>query len=383
MCANSSFDQFMMRYCKRCVIPDTRPNIRLNAEGVCNACESADHKTEIDWTQREQLFRDVVDHAKASSRGYDCLIPVSGGKDSTWQVVKCLEYGLNPLAVTYRPPLRTELGRANLDNLIGLGVDHIDFSVDPNVERKFILAALNRFGNVGIPLHMAIFNISLNVAARFDVPLVIWGENSGFEYGGSEDERSGYRLDSKWLARYGVSHGTTARDWLSPELSEADMLPYAGPGDRVLEEKATKAVFLGYYFPWDPNTTAAVAMAHGMRASETGPRTGYYEFADLDDHLISVHHHLKWYKFGFTRIFDNLSIEIRKGAMTRDQAIEIIRRVGDDTPYEDIAHFCRFVGISEQEFWRRMDELRDPKIWSRREGEWRIDGFLISDWDWK
>lgn len=372
-----------MKYCKRCVIPDTRPNIRLNADGVCNACESADHKMEIDWGGREELFGEVVKNAKARGKGYDCLVPVSGGKDSTWQVVKCLEYGLNPLCVTYRPPLRTELGRANLDNLISLGVDHIDFSIDPNVERKFLLAALARFGNVGIPLHMAIFNISLNVAVKFDVPLVIWGENSGFEYGGSQEERTGYRLDRRWMARYGVSHGTTARDWVSPDLSEADMLPYAGPADGQLDEKGINAVFLGYYFPWDPETTAAVATAHGMQVSDTGPRTGFYDFADLDDYLISVHHYLKWFKFGFTRVFDNLSIEIRKGSMTRNEAIATIARIGDDAPYEDIRHFCNFVKIPESEFWRRMDELRDPKIWTMRDGKWQIEGFLIPNWDWK
>lgn len=372
-----------MNYCKRCVIPETRPTIRFNVDGVCNACEASDLKLEINWDQREHAFREVVSQAKRRSTGYDCLIPVSGGKDSTWQVVKCLEYGLNPLTVSYRPPLRTELGRANLDNLIRLGVDHIDFSVDPRVEARFLLAALTRFGNVGIPMHMAIFNISLQTAVRFDVPLVIWAENSAFEYGGLKHERDAVILDRRWLSCYGVSHGTTAADWVSDNLSEADLLPYVGPADADLEQKGIKAVFLGYYFPWDPETSATVAKAHGFRARADGPRTGYYDFADLDDHLISVHHHLKWYKFGFTRAFDNLSIEIRKGTMTRDMAIAEIRRRGDDTPHEDIEYFCEFTGISLAEFRRRCDALRDPNVWVKRDETWRIDGFLVSDWPWK
>jgi N-acetyl sugar amidotransferase len=371
-----------MKYCTRCVIPDTRPNIEMNAAGVCNACTSYDRRDEIDWQAREASFRAVVKNAKARAKGYDCMIPVSGGKDSTWQVVTALEYGLNPLTVSYQPPLRTDLGRENLSNLISLGVDHIDFRIDPKVEKKFLRAALSRFGNIGIPMHMAIFNFSLSLAARFDIPLVIWGENSGAEYGGAEEERHGHALDRKWVVRYGVSHGTTWADWVSPELSAEELLPYVGPSDEDLERRGTKAVFLGYYFPWDPEMSAAVAKAHGFRARDGRPRTGYYDFSDLDDHLIAVHHYLKWFKFGFTRTFDNLSIEIRKGKMTREEAIRTIRRIGDDTPIRDIERFCAFVEMSTEEFFAHADAWRDPSVWVKRDGTWQIDGFIVPDWKW-
>src|SRR5476649_2486508 len=104
----------VVKYCKHCVLPDTRPNLILNTEGVCSACESHGTKRVIDWKAREEAFRHVVEHAKARSSGYDCLIPASGGKDSTWQVLKCLEYGLNPLAVTWKTPGRTGIGARNL-----------------------------------------------------------------------------------------------------------------------------------------------------------------------------------------------------------------------------------------------------------------------------
>ena len=131
-----------MKWCRSCILPDTRPNLTLDADGVCNACRNHGTKRQIDWNARAAALRDAVATAKAAASGYDCLIPVSGGKDSTWQTVKCLELGLKPLAVTWRPPGRTAIGQRNLDNLIGLGVDHIDYSIDPEVERKLMLKAL-------------------------------------------------------------------------------------------------------------------------------------------------------------------------------------------------------------------------------------------------
>lgn len=371
-----------MRYCTRCITPSTRPNITFDGNGVCNACVAHASKREIDWTGREATFREVVRHARARSRGYDCVIPVSGGKDSTWQVVKCLEYGLNSLTVTWKTPARTEIGDRNLANLVGLGVDHIDYQVNPKVERKFLYQALMRHGTPAIPMHMALFNMPLTIAVRFEIPLVVWGENSALEYGGDGDEQRGFRLDVAWLRKYGVTHGTTARDWVSEELSERELTPYFGPTDEELAATGVLAVFLGYYFPWDPETSLAVARAHGFEARAAGPKTGYYNYADIDDDFISIHHWLKWHKFGFTRSFDNLSLEIRNGRMTREEAIEALRLRGDETPREDIARLCEFVGITEAHFFEVIERFRNREIWVQRDGKWMIDGFLIPDWKW-
>src|ERR1700722_1523834 len=181
-----------MRYCKSCLLPETRPNLTIGPAGVCNACQSHGAKRDIDWATRRVAFSAVVENAKARSSGYDCLVPVSGGKDSTWQVVTCLEAGLKPLAVTWKTPGRTAIGAANLDNLIRLGVDHIDYQINPEVEKRFMTAALTRFGDPGIPMHMALFSIPLTIAIRFRIPLVVWGENSAFEYGGTAAEARGF-----------------------------------------------------------------------------------------------------------------------------------------------------------------------------------------------
>jgi N-acetyl sugar amidotransferase len=371
-----------MKYCNRCITSSSRPHIRFDPQGICNGCTTHALKPEIDWTQRERVFCQLISQAKARSRGYDCVIPVSGGKDSTWQVVQCLAYGLNPLAVTWKPPARSEIGARNLANLVSLGMDHIDYQVNPKVEKKFLYQALVRYGTPAIPMHMALFNIPLKIAVKFDIPLVVWGENSAFEYGGSDNERYGFQLNSQWLTKYGVTHETTARDWVGAELTEKELTPYFGPTDAELAGKGVLAIFLGYYFPWDPQTSLAVARAHGFQVRQEGPKTGYYNYADIDDDFISIHHYLKWYKFGFTRLFDNLSLEIRNGRMTRAEAIHIVRERGNETPHADIASFCQFVGITPEHFFEVIEKFRNPDAWVRRSGKWMIEDFLIPDWRW-
>jgi N-acetyl sugar amidotransferase len=372
-----------MKWCSRCLLPDTRPNLTLDNEGVCTACRAHERRPSVDWDTRAEAWRGVVATAKERSRGYDCLIPVSGGKDSTWQVLTCLEAGLTPLAVTWKTPARTAVGERNLANLVSLGVDHVDYQVNPRVERKFMLAALERFGDTGIPMHMALFNIPLALAVRFAIPLVVWGENSAVEYGSDDDQFAGARMDAAWLERFGVMHGTTARDWVSDELTHKELTPYFGPDADELVLAGIDAVFLGHYFEWDPEQTAAVARAHGFGDAGQA-RTGYYDYADIDDDFISIHHWFKWPKFGFTRTFDNLSLEIRNGRMTRDEAINIIRARGDETPHADIERFCSFVGIQRPAFDGLVERFRNPGVWSRRDdGTWVIERFLIPDFNWE
>ncbi len=371
-----------MKYCSHCVTPYNRPHIEFDERGRCN-CATLEQKREIDWGRRERMFRALVGETKRRSTGYDCVIPVSGGKDSTWQVATCLQYGLKPLCVTWKPPLRTQIGARNLANLIELGVDHIDFSINPRVERRFMYEAFARCGSTAIPMHMAIFAIPLRVAVRFEVPLVVWGENSAFEYGGDAVHRRGFELNEDWVIRYGCTGGTTAADWIGPELSRADLATYVWPGDHELQRVGVRAVFLGCYFRWDPRAICSVATAHGFQPRRDGPITGFYDFSDIDDILVSIHHWMKWYKFGFTRLFDNLSLEIRSGRMTRAEAIAILRQRGEQTPHGDIERFCDYLGITKEHFFEVAGRFRSPDVWVRRNGAWMIDDFIVPDWKWK
>jgi len=372
-----------MKYCKNCILPDTRPNLIIGKEGICNACiNSIQKEAQIDWQNRENAFKSVVENAKNRSKGYDCLIPVSGGKDSTWQVIKCLEYGLNPLAVTWKTPARTELGQKNLDNLISLGVDHIDYQINPKVEKIFLYKSFKKFASTAIPMHMAIFSIPPTIAAKFNIPLIIWGENSAFEYGTVDEELTGFKLNSKWRKTFGVTHGTTADDWIADDLSKKALTPYYAPSDNELNENNINAVFLGYYFKWDVQNSLKFALKHGFTIREEGPKMGLYNYADIDDDFISIHHYIKWYKFGIIRLFDNLSLEIRNGRMTRDKALHTLKEIGEQRPDEDIEKFCKFLDISISHFYELIEPFRNLHIWQKDGDTWKIKDFIIPDWQW-
>lgn len=371
-----------VRWCRQCVLPDTRPNLEFGDDGVCYACRRHGQRPHIDWDAHRRAFIDLIDDVKRVGARYDCVIPVSGGKDSTWQVVKCLELGLHPLAVTWKTPARTAIGAANLANLVALGVDHLDYQINPDVERRFMRKALERRGDPAIPMHMAIFTIPMTVAAWVSAPLVIWGENPAVEYAGDDLARA-HEMDDRWLARFGVTQGTSATDWVDDELTLRDMAPYIGPRPDELRAAGVRPIFLGTYFPWTPTETMQVARQHGFRADPNGARTGLYDYADIDDEFISVHHWLKWPKFGFTRLFDNLSLEIRNGRLSRDQALEIIHERGDQKPHDDIAALCRFLQIEISDFEDIAERYRDRRIWRRNaDGNWFLPDFVVDDWRW-
>lgn len=369
------------RYCARCVLPDTRPGLRIGADGVCEACANHAHRPRVDWDARATQLAERFNDARRQANGYDCVIPVSGGKDSTWQVATCLRHGLRVLAVTWRTPGRTSIGQQNLDNLIALGVDHIDYTINPRVERAFMRAALEKTGSTAVPMHMAMYAIPLRVATSMRIPLVIWGENPHQEYGRTDDSANPDRLDPDWGRRHGILQGSTPADWIGPELSRKDMEPYFGPDPEAFDAAGVQSIFLGDFLPWDPETSLRVAEENGFRRA-AAPRVGLYDYADIDCAFISVHHHFKWLKFGFTRLFDNLALEIRNGRISREDAIGLIRTRGDQRPSADIDALCEFLMISKASFAQIEDRFRNRDIWRQTDGVWRIPGFLIDDWNW-
>ena len=370
-----------MRYCKNCILPNSRPNMELDENGVCNA-STKKLKEKIDWVKREVDFVHIVKKVKSKKRVYDCVIPVSGGKDSTWQVIKALEYDLNPLCVTWKSPGRNALGEKNLKNLIDIGINHIDFSINPKVEKAFTLKAFKKFGNPLIPMHMALHAIPLQIAINFKIPLILWGENSAFEYGG-DIELMGETLNHAWLKKYGVTNETSSEDWVDHELSVECLRAYKWPSDKEQKIAGVKALFMGHFFHWDPQMIYQISKKSGFISAEK-PKTGFYNYADIDDSfLITIHHWMKWYKFGFTRLWDNLSIEIRNGRMKRDEAIDIIKNVGNEKPVKEINLFCNYLGINQHVFFEIASKFRNQNIWNKnKKGQWYIENFLIDSWDW-
>ncbi|MEM7198087.1 MAG: N-acetyl sugar amidotransferase [Pseudomonadota bacterium] len=373
----------MMQYCTSCVLSNMRPNLFIGEDGVCDACHSWGKKQNgIDWQAREKDFVQLAAHIKKTAQSaWDCVIPVSGGKDSTWQVATALEYGLKPLCVTWRSPARNALGQRNLDNLIALGVDHMDFSVNPEIEKILSIKTLRAKGSVAIPMHMALFALPMRVALNFHIPLVLWGESSGIEYGGAVGD--GKYMDNEWLQKFGVTQGTTAHDWVDDDLTPSDLYPYLWPSPEEMKAGSVTATFLGWFFPWDPVATATKSRALGLQSSEEA-LIGYYNFSDIDDDfIIPVHHWLKWYKFGFTRTWDNLSLEIRAGRMQRDEAITLLRDLKSEEPKQAIDQYCAWSGLSHEEFHSIIATFRNTDIWACYEGVWKIENFLLKDWDWR
>ena len=265
-----------MKYCKKCLLPDTRPNLAIDSKGICNACNQyKNNKQKINWKKREQIFKKIVSRVKKRSKFHDCLVPVSGGKDSTWQIVKCLEYGLTPLAVTWRTPGRTQLGQENLNNLINLGVDHIDFTINPKVEAYFVKKAFKKYGIPAIPQHLAIYQIPLSIAEKFSIPLVVWGENSALEYGGKDDEVNETKLTENWINKYGVTNGTRAADWIDKFLTKKKLSSYFAPKISKIEKKNIKAIYLGSYFNWNARNTFKVAKKFGFKNKSGSPELGF------------------------------------------------------------------------------------------------------------
>src|SRR3990167_2164769 len=374
-----------MNYCNYCLLPDTRPNLSILDDGRCNACHAwLEKKNSVDWKARKNLLVELVDSIKNRSNTWDCVIPVSGGKDSTWQVIKVMELGLKPLCITWKTPARNSLGQKNLENLIRLGVDHIDFSINPKIEKLFTVETLKKAGSVAIPMHMALFAIPLNLAVYYKIPLVFFGENPAIEYGGTQKELLNFRMTNEWIKKFGVTNGTVIEDWVSDSLSLRDLSTYRWPTDEELERAGVMVQFLGWYLPWDPVETYSIAKSYGFEPLSGQPKTGSYHFADIDaDFLIPIHHWLKWYKFGFTRLWDNLSLEIRAGRLTRENAIEIVRKTGDEYPSEAIQKFCEWAKLEEVKFLEMVSVFRNKRIWTTKSNIWKIENFLIHDWKWQ
>ena len=358
-----------MKYCKKCIIPDTRPNVFILPDGLCTPCNSFEYKKKINWTKRKFFFEKIVKNIKSKDNLYDCLIPVSGGKDSTWQVLKLLRYGLNPLTFTYKPPLRNKIGQQNLDNLKKLGVHHIDFTVNEIAEKKFLKKAFFKYGAVGIPMHMAMWSMSYNLAKVFSIPYIIWGENSAIEYGGSKKDLKLKKLDNNWIKKYGINFNTTAKDWYDKNLNKKDLAPFIKLNKSINLKKEPKSIFLGDYFKWDPLKTFKISKKYGFKQNKLTAKTGTFKFADIDDDLISIHHFLKIYKFGFSRNFDTLSLEIRNKRMSRAEAVKLIKKDGFKAPIGDIKKFCKLININKKTFFDTCEKFRNKKIWIKNKNK--------------
>ncbi|MCW8895337.1 N-acetyl sugar amidotransferase [Sulfurimonas sp.] len=372
-----------MKYCKKCIMPTSRPGITLNEEGICGGCLGfKEKKEEIDWKSRGKELDKILDTFR-SKGDYDCLIPVSGGKDSTWQVYTMLQRGMKPLAITIKCQYRTELGQRNLDNLISLGVDHIDFTVNPEIDSKFMLKTFEQNGNPSLVEHLIMWSTIIKTALRYNINLIVWAENSALEYGGSKDDRNKFRMDYDWIKKYGVTNGTVAEDWIDENITLKDISSYQLPYESELNKAGIENLFLGMYMEWEPEDVAKKSQTVGFEWAEN-PVLGLHPFVGVDCDFRVVHHFMKWYKFGLTKLWDNLAIEIREGRMTRDESVEYLKNNEEPIPNKEIESFCSYLNISIERFYELAESHRNLDIWEKDEyGSWYLPAFKKEFGFWK
>lgn len=370
-----------MKFCTKCTMPDTKPELTFDENGVCDACRSHEKKrTDINWDEREQEFLDIVNKNK-KNRGYDCLVPVSGGKDSTFQTMKVLELGLKPLCVCFEPTVATELGKQNLDNLQNLGVDLILVKKDPETYRKMVLEGLRIVGDNEWPDHVGIFTVPVHFAVKFNIPLIVWGENSQFEYGGPATSRDNKHLNRRWLEEFGGLLGYRVEDMVGVDgITEKDLYLYEYPTDDEIEEVGVTGVFLGYYFPWDTRRQTEKVIEKGFKVAARHIETTYTNFENLDCHSMTVHDYLKFIKYGFGRATDHACLDIRNGDISRDEGVRLVQKYDGRYPHEAVKEFCEWSRISQEEFDSTIDAFTNRKIFEVDEcGQLRkdIDGSLV------
>jgi len=349
-------------------MPDTKPDLHLDAEGVCNACRSYEKRKQVDWEVRHKELVQVLDrYRRKDGTGWDCIVPVSGGKDSTSQVIRMLQLGLNPLCVTATTCDLSELGRKNIQNLKSLGVDYVEFSPNPAVRAKLNRIGLTQVGDISWPEHVGIFTIPVRAAVQYGVPLLIWGENSQNEYGGPAAAAEHNALDRRWLEEFGGLLGLRVSDLIGLEgLQAKDLIPYTYPSDEELKRVGVTGLFLGYYLPWDGYSNALLAQAHGFTTYHTTVEGSVVNYENLDNHQTGIHDYFKFLKFGFGRATDIACLHIRRGRITRQDGLELVRRHDGKFPWSYIGKplekILEPLALTVEEFVKLCDRFTNKKI---------------------
>lgn len=372
----------MLTYCVKCVMPSTKPDLHLDEAGVCNACRSFEARKQVDWTVRRAELESILDkYRNKDGTNWDCIVPVSGGKDSTYQVVQMLQYGMNPLCVTATTCDLTEIGRKNIQNIKQLGVDYIEVSPNPLVRAKLNRIGLMQVGDISWPEHVGIFTIPVRAAVQFNIPLIIWGENSQNEYGGPAAMAENNVLNRRWLEEFGGLLGLRVTDVIGMEgLVRKDLIPYFYPEDGDLARVGVTGIFLGHYVPWDGLSNVLVAQAFGFSVPALPTLGSMVNYENLDNHQVAIHEYFKFLKFGFGRATDHACLHIRRGRLTREMGLSIVKRLDGKFPWEylgkSLEDTLRPLDIAVEEFVRICDKFTNKKIFKRD-----VSGALIKSRD--
>lgn len=363
----------MLSYCKSCIMPDSKPDLSFDKDGVCNACRNYENRSKVNWEERKVELNQLLEKYRSKDNSsWNCIVPVSGGKDSTYQVIRILQLGLNPLCVTSTTCDLSDLGRRNIDNIKKLGVDYVEFSPNPLVRAKLNRVGLIEVGDISWPEHVGIFTIPVRAAVQFNVPLIIWGENSQNEYGGPAASVESNILNRRWLEEFGGLLGMRVTDLIGQEgIEEKHLIPYNYPTDEELTNTGVTGLFLGHYLPWDGMSNTLISQANGFVSYEKIVEGSMVNYENLDNHQTGIHDYFKYLKFGFGRATDLACIHIRRGRLTREDGINIAKNLDGKFPWEylgkSLEDILNPLKISLDEFMKLCDQFTNKRIFKRDE----------------
>jgi len=367
-----------MKYCSRCVYPIVAVNLVIN-EDVCSACQSAEEamSADIDWDARAEEFHELAKRIKLENRGnYDCVIPVSGGKDSYFQTHIALEHGLKPLLVTYHGNNYLPEGDYNRDRMREVfDADHLVFGPSVSVLKKMNRLGFRKTGDMNWHAHCGIFTYPMQAAVRFEVPIVLWGEVP-WDISGMHSVHDRVEFSNRTRREHGL-RGFDWPDFVGDEidnLSEKDLLWAKYPSDDEILRVGLRGLYIGNYFPWEANQhTHKMIDLYGWKPADQEFERTYRTMSNLDDRYENgIHDLLKFVKFGYGRASDHASKDIRAGLMTRAQGVEMVRKY-DAVVSSDLEHWLDYAGMTKEEFWQIADTFRDPRVWSIENGNWIKD----------
>lgn len=377
-----------IQYCKRCVYPAIAATpLTFDDNGVCSGCRVADQKKHINWDERWEMLKELVEEYK-SDGNYDIVIPVSGGKDSYYQThIAVKELGLKPLLVTYHGNNYLPEGEYNLNRMREVfDCDHI--IVRPSVDT---LIKMNRIGfklqgDMNWHNHCGIFTAPIQIAVRYNVPLMMWGEHGFMDLGGMYS----YNDFVEFTAKFRLEHAQRGYDWYDftdegldkldrPELKEgltAKDLKWAQyPTDEEIDKVRVRGIYLSNFVDWDANKhVKLVEELYGWRPTQQPFERTYRTMSNLDDmHENGIHDYLKFIKFGYGRGTDHSCKDIRAGIMTREKGIEMVQKYDHVKPRYDLERWLKYVNMTEEEFDHICDTFRDPRVWRIENDQWVKD----------
>lgn len=362
-------------YCKKCLMPNSRPRISFDEDGICNACRHAKEKWEnIDWGARKKEFLELIEPHRPKDGSWDCIVPWSGGKDSSAIAYKLkFEFGMNPLLVTVSPQVPNEIGNHNREALIQRGFDHLFFRPNQKVHRRLAKRFFIERGNQKVPWEAAVNTIPIRVAVKFNIPLVFFAEHGESEYGGKIlNEDSNKFRDFTEVVEHQI--GDDPRNWIDDEITANDLTTYIYPDIKEIKRVGVIAFYFSYFFKWSSyENYLYIKDKYDFRTCPDGRTEGTFtNFDSLDDKSDNLFYYMQYIKFGFGRALRDASRMIQNKQLTRKEGVELARKYDHEFPAKYFHNMLEYLQIAEKDFYEIIDKHRNPEIWEKKDAQWKL-----------